>query len=470
MIAKNKIPSLVEEGTKIIVPKGMSKTEAIKWLEKMEADDQTTIQPSVQLPCHPNDGLWALHQSLAAKYGWVDAVPTESFFGRQPPSFTTLEVAPGKFEQVLTGQFKLPGISGIFAVGGAMTPQGPVFTLYAEIKKKHQAIFDEIAEATREYLRTNSIYRGKPFYLATKDNGQINLSGSMKFMDVGGVKAEDLIFPLAVQEQIETNLFTPIEFTEKCSKYQIPLKRGVLLEGPYGVGKTLTAAVTAQKCMANGWTFIYLDKVAGLKSAISLAKLYEPAVIFAEDIDRVTDGERDADLDNILNTIDGVDSKDRRLMVVLTTNFVEKIDKAMLRPGRLDSVISLQAPDQEAVQRLIRLYGRDLIPETERLEGVGEILQGEIPAVIREVVERAKLYAVPRTNGHGMLVDAMALEAAAKGMKRHLALLKGQRKRSVLEQVGAAVVEEKKLLDAASGYSPDALQEAVSELSNRLDD
>jgi SpoVK/Ycf46/Vps4 family AAA+-type ATPase len=74
--------------------------------------------------------------------------------------------------------------------------------------------------------------------------------------------------------------------------HKVPLKRGVLLEGPYGTGKTLTAFVTAKKCVENGWTFIMLDRVAALKEALTFARMYAPAVVFAEDIDRSVEGER----------------------------------------------------------------------------------------------------------------------------------------------------------------------------------
>ena len=76
--------------------------------------------------------------------------------------------------------------------------------------------------------------------------------------------------------------------------------------------------------------------------------------------------------------------------MVLTTNHVEKINPAMLRPGRLDAVISVRPPDKgRRSSGCSRLYGRGLIPKEEDLSSVGKKLEGLIPALIREVVERA---------------------------------------------------------------------------------
>src|SRR5690606_35602369 len=132
---------------------------------------------------------------------------------------------------------------------------------------------------------------------------------------------------------IRTNIFSPLKHTEACRKHKIPLKRGILLEGKYGTGKSLTARVTAKVAVDNGWTFIMLNRAQGLRAAIEFARTYQPCVIFAEDIDRVADRE-DENVNDLVNMLDGVVTKDMEMMICLTTNFIEKIDQALLRPGR----------------------------------------------------------------------------------------------------------------------------------------
>jgi transitional endoplasmic reticulum ATPase len=240
-----------------------------------------------------------------------------------------------------------------------------------------------------------------------------------EFIDLAHVAESDMIHTAETSALIATNIFSPLKNTAACRKHRIPLKRGVLLEGRYGTGKSLTARVTAKVATDNGWTFIMLDRAQGLRAAIEFAKNYQPCVIFAEDIDRAADRSDEA-VNDLVNMLDGVISKSMEMMVVLTTNFIDKIDTALLRPGRFDAVISIQPPDPETVGRLIRQYGRDLIDASADLGPVGEVIAGQIPATIREVVERAKL---------SMLVEGRDrispddLYFSAVGMKRHLDLL-----------------------------------------------
>lgn len=138
----------------------------------------------------------------------------------------------------------------------------------------------------------------------------------------------------------------------------------------------------------------------------------------------MTEGDRDEKMDAILNTIDGVDTKGMELVVVLTTNHVDTIEPAMMRPGRLDAVISVTAPDAAAVTKLIRLYARGQLDPNTDLTRVGEKLEGQIPAVIREVVERSKLAAIHRMNAdEDLTLQSADLEIAANQMLNHVRLM-----------------------------------------------
>jgi transitional endoplasmic reticulum ATPase len=148
-------------------------------------------------------------------------------------------------------------------------------------------------------------------------------------------------------------------------------------------------------------------------------------LIFCEDIDRALDEDRDEATDDILNTIDGIDGKTSNIVTVLTSNFVERIEPAMLRPGRLDAVIEVTAPDAKAVEKLIRYYGGNAIDPNLDLTSVAQHLEGSIPAVIAEVVKRAKLVEVGRS-APGSVISHLSVESllsAAKTMRRQLDLL-----------------------------------------------
>jgi SpoVK/Ycf46/Vps4 family AAA+-type ATPase len=379
----------------------------------------------------------------------------------RPPIMVGVEVAPGKTIQVAWGRIAIPNVVGFIETAFTEKNGRIIFEVRGEVLKKHASEIAELATLARKYAKEESLYRGaaiRASFANKRDvNGHLifNILDVPKFMDVEDDKAKELVFSDSVNEQIRTSLFVPIEKTELCRKHKIPLKRGVLLEGRYGVGKTLTAYVAARKCVENGWTFIYIERVAELEAALKFAAQYQPAMIFAEDVDRVVEGERSVAMDDILNTLDGIESKASETIVVLTTNHVEKINKAMLRPGRLDAVISILPPDAAAAEKLLRLYGRGLLDATTNVMNIATMLAGQIPAVIREVVERSKLAAIARLDVGELRIDSEDLATAAKGMLSHLALL---------EQDKEADMNEDELLGFAfRAVVENAIEEAAEE-------
>lgn len=425
---KNTDVSVEHKGTKIILPSDphdMTYKEGIEALTMRMKEEQTDVSVNEIVKSFPFDGAYAFMKAMKVIYGWASPVPTPSFFGPIPPRTISLEIAYGVTTQIIWGEFAIPGIEGQLKTGVYQSDTGMMyFNIQGVVKKKHMADVKRVADLTREIVAQHSIYRGQAIRLDCDKNGQVDFNKQPKFLDLTRVNPNELTYSEEVMTQIQTNLFTPIEHTATCRKYGIPLKRGVLLQGPYGTGKTLAAFVTATKCVSSGWTFILLDKVSGLNGALTFARLYGPSVVFAEDIDRAVTGERSVAIDDILNTIDGIESKGSEIITILTSNHVENINVAMLRPGRLDAVIHVTPPDAKAAEKLLRIYGRETIKDSDSLEEAAKELDGKIPAVIREVVERAKLYSIGRNpNAERVEITGTDLLHAARGMKAHLDLL-----------------------------------------------
>jgi transitional endoplasmic reticulum ATPase len=414
-------------GTQIVLPEGMDFDEGIKWLERRKIEDEREVVIDERVDAFPLDGAFAFHKAISQKYGFSGLVPTPGFFGPKPPAMVGVAVDVDETVQVPWGRLQIPGIDGYLQTLVNHKDGRQVFVIGGVIRQKHKKEVAELAKMTREIVKKESIYRGKAIKITFPEldsNDFDPTSHQPKFLDTRNVAEEELIFSEDVAVLVRDSLFTPIERTDQCRKFKIPLKRGILLEGPYGTGKTLTAYVTAKKAVENGWTFIYLNSVRELQQAIFFAQQYGPAVIFAEDIDQVLKGDRDDEMNQVLNTIDGIDTKSSEVIVVLTTNHVENINPAMLRPGRLDAVVPVRPPDSEAVTRLIKLYARGLISENEDLSEVSTLLHGHIPAVIREVVERSKLSAVSRLkSGEELSLTRQDLVIAAKSMKAQVALI-----------------------------------------------
>lgn len=415
--------------SQILLPDGMAFDTAINWLVKMRDEERRSFDWSFKFRgWFPFDAMWAVYRAMAELYGFAHVGDFKSFWGDTPPSSVTIAVGEKETIQIPWGPIEVSGVSQALVPSIEFDQGLPCLRLGAVIRNSERPIVDKIAKRAEELLKTSSIYRGKAIEVDfTVFNPRTNIMFDMerapKFWDTQ-IKDSDLILPKDVFDQINTNLWVPVKHSQVCREQKIPLRRGVLLAGRYGVGKTLTARMTARICVENNWTFLYLRDLNQLQQALNFAKKYEPCVIFAEDINRVVTGERDANMDAIFNVIDGVDRKNDEVMVVFTTNDLDKIHPGMLRPGRIDTVIVVHPPDAEAAARLIHYYGRGLIAPDADVSSVGHLLAGQIPAIIRECVERSKLAAIGDTlPGQTLVVQAEHLRIAAKEMLGHAKLL-----------------------------------------------
>jgi len=437
------------EGEKIVLPDtpvDMSYDDGIKILKRARDAENMVYQINEQIHVHFFDGLVALYRVLKDKFGYAGTQTkvVETFFGKMeiPPQLIHVRVGPKPMDiiQVPYGEFSFPNVEGTVETQYSTYKGIPVLTLRGNVKSKERKIVMEIVTAVKEYARTGSIYRGRSITLDRDESGGVDYDQPLEFFDpYAGFEVP--IFNRETELLIQTTMLAPIANTARCREMKIPLKRGILLEGPYGTGKTLTAKQAARVANDNGWSFIHVTAAHALKYALQFAKMYQPCVLFAEDIDRIAH-DRNEGANDLINEIDGIVGKSDEIITVLTTNFASKIDKSMLRPGRLDAVISLRAPDAEATERLIRFYAGDHLPEKTDISSASEKLAGQIPATIREAVERSKLSML--VSGADAITNEM-LEVMIAGMKGHLELLEnaseGQRALR-LEDLVADVVEK----------------------------
>lgn len=445
---KSHVAEIVYHGEKLILPEGMSIDDAQDLLERRKKYLEEKVDIRETFNVFPWDGANAIDEVLTRKFGWSAATATPGFFGPQPPKMITIDIGYNKTKQVPWGAFSLPGVDGLLHTSVSRAEGHLEFSLVAQVKRKDEATIKSIFKEVREFLKDNSIYKGQAIKMRfLDDDGDLLEMPVPKFMDTSQISEDMVIYPKSVQTQIAINLFTPIRRVRDCIANKIPVKRGVLLGGIYGTGKTLAATVASKIAVDNGITYLYIPHADELSHAIGFAKQNQsPAcVVFCEDIDRALSGERSVAMDDILNVIDGIDTKSTNVIVVLTTNALNAINPAMLRPGRLDAVIEVLPPDAEAVEKLLRLYGDKAIDADTDLTKAGKLLDGEIPAVISEVVKRAKL-AQLALQEPGIPVTKLseeALVASAESMSQQLKLLKDRsaEKPREVSDIGLALAE-----------------------------
>lgn len=399
----------------------------------------------------PWDGAYALNEVLTRIYGWTQQTATPTFFGPKPPQLVKIEIAPGQYANVPWGRINLPNADGGYLETGVDMKDGVFkFKISANILRKDEEVVRKVFDMVRAELRDHSIYRGKAIKMRfNDDDGNAIPLPTPEFLDTSKIDPSQLILSEDVMDAVEVNLFTPIQRVQDCLDNKIPVKRGVLLGGVFGTGKSLAAHVASKYAVDNGITFLYVPRADELAKAVAFAKQYQnPAsVVFCEDIDRVTDGERSVEMDDLLNIIDGIDTKSSNIITVLTTNALNNINAAMLRPGRLDAVIDVTPPDAKAVEKLLRFYGGKSIDKSTDLTEASQALDGMIPAVVAEVVKRAKLaqlkFQLPGQSVKNL--SGEALLSSAKTMAMQIKLLKDRSAPAVpsvtLDSVMESVVE-----------------------------
>jgi transitional endoplasmic reticulum ATPase len=397
---------------------------------------------------------------LMRTFGHVSASAVMSMFGPQAPVIERVPIdALGNYQEAFAfGNINIPTLPDILI----QTKSGPMaFHVRIIAKRKHGAAVNALLDDLKWSITNESIFKGK------------SVQSDYKFIDVSQADENNLILPRQTMREVEANLLTPLRQMRNLHHFNILFKRGTLLEGIYGTGKTSIAYVTAKEANSQGVTFFYIrpDDTTDTPVLLRFARHYAPCVMFIEDIDQFASGERGESLQILLNELDGIVSKQgdaSRLAVIFTTNHVERINPALLRPGRLDAVIHVGLPDAEAAVRIVRRYGGETLAENFNEAEAGEVLNGMTPAFIRECVERAKLYALSRERGNAPLnlaISATDIVEAAHSMEHHLKLATPQEKKPTQAEVftdaftkvvtgavhGSAVIKESQAVIDAIG-------------------
>lgn len=153
------------------------------------------------------------------------------------------------------------------------------------------------------------------------------------------------------------------------------LPRGVLLVGEPGNGKTLLAKAVAGEAncpffsvTASEFVEIYVGVGASrVRELFAQARKHQPCIVFIDEIDAVGaqrvngpggNDERNQTLNQLLTELDGFDTKDSSIIVMAATNRPEVLDKALLRPGRLEKRVEVPYPDTKSREQILKVHCR----------------------------------------------------------------------------------------------------------------
>src|ERR1039458_10191563 len=273
-------------------------------------------------------------------------------------------------------------------------------------------------------------------------------ASSVGWDDIAGV--EDARMEL--QEVVEF-----LSAPERFAKLGARVPRGVLLHGPPGTGKTLLAKAVAHESGARFYAQSaagFVEMFAGLGAArvrrlFRIARKNEPSIIFIDELDAVgghrglaLSGEKDQTLNQLLIEMDGFKSSDR-LVVIAASNLIEKLDSALLRPGRFDRQIYVAPPDVRAREEILRVHVRNKPVGTVDLELVARQTSGLTGADLANICNEAAIFAARRAADQILDEDFdHALERVIAGTQSRRVLNDHEKEVVAYHEAGHALVAE----------------------------
>jgi cell division protease FtsH len=271
------------------------------------------------------------------------------------------------------------------------------------------------------------------------------------FADVAGADEAKV----ELQEIIEF-LKDPQKFTRLGGR----LPKGALLVGPPGTGKTLLAKAVAGEAgrpffSMSGSDFVEMFVGVGasrVRDLFEQGKSHAPCIIFIDEIDAVGrhrgaglgggHDEREQTLNQLLVEMDGFESNEG-VILIAATNRPDVLDPALLRPGRFDRTIVVDAPDVRGREGILRVHTRKIpLASDVRLEIIAKGTPGMAGADLANLVNEAAVLAARRNK---TLVDMHDFEDAKDKVmlgveRRSLVLTEAERKLTAYHEAGHAIV------------------------------
>lgn len=248
---------------------------------------------------------------------------------------------------------------------------------------------------------------------------------------------------------------------EKLKKQGINTPKGILLTGGPGVGKTMFAKALANEfgagfLYATGADFVELYVGTGARRVRSLfanARYMAPCVIFIDEIDALgrrdgpgMDSERLSTINQMLAEMDGM-NENKAILVIAATNHPDKVDPALLRPGRFDKKINIPSPDIETREKILKFYynkskvSKDKSPDFARFAKVTAGMSG---AELKNLIDEAKnLYIRDNPDSDKIQIDDEHLNEALEIIYLGISISKNNPKeleRVAVHELGHAIV------------------------------
>lgn len=288
--------------------------------------------------------------------------------------------------------------------------------IYTEVMGVDKQAAENFTRHLAKLVLQGSAFRGQVLSLQKDCYGSV----SFKFHQLPNVDRTQIILPEELLQRVERQTVGFSQHSERLAAAGRHLKRGILLHGPPGTGKTFSAMYLASRMPGRTVFLMTGGGIGAIEAACGMARLLAPATIILEDVDLIGTQRENQMVDanallfELLNQMDGL-ADDADILFILTTNRPDVLEPALAaRPGRIDQAIEIPLPDENCRKRLFLLYAQGLTLSVKDLDGIVKKLEGVSAAFIRELLRRSAVFAAMQSPGELVVQDEHIREALAE--------------------------------------------------------
>ena len=244
-----------------------------------------------------------------------------------------------------------------------------------------------------------------------------------------------------IKQDLKEAVEWPIKYIESFERIGVRPSRGILLYGPPGTGKTLLAKAVAKESEANfiqvkGPSLLSMwvgKSEEGVRKIFERARQVSPCIVFFDEIDAIA-GKRGIEtgtkvtervLNQILAEMDGLEDLNN-VIVIGATNRPDMIDSALLRPGRFDKILLVDAPNDEGRKNILKIHTEKMpLAKNISVESLAKLTEGYTGADLESLTREAAMLSLRE--------DVNAKEVKKKHFEEALKKIKPSVSKSTLE-------------------------------------
>jgi len=298
----------------------------------------------------------------------------------------------------------------------AADPESGMGVVQVHVVADQPAAAASIGAELRALAIEHNVFRGQVLSFAHDMFGE--RASALQFHRRPRVSEDEVILPAETMTTIQRQVVGVARHRERLLAARQHLKRGLLLYGPPGVGKTHAVRYLIGQLTEVTILELSGDSLGAIAEACSVARTLQPAMIVVEDVDLIAEDRGNYPGSNpllfqLLNEMDGL-AEDTDIVFLLTTNRADVLEPALAaRPGRVDQAVALDLPDAAARRQLFALYRGDLDVDESNLDAVIDRTDGVTASFLKELLRRAALVAADEdSDGQRLAVSAAQLDRA----------------------------------------------------------